>query len=131
MAAEAATPGARTRWLTLAAMTLANSMILVDQTAVPLAVPELIQDLGGNLDEGPLDPDREHPAPCVHAVAYEVTFISAGGIALLGALACFILVRKTDRVEAGPIFSRRSRWLYTMSGRSPAITKQPDPGGRG
>ena len=67
----------------------------------------------------------------VHAVAYEVTFIAAGGIALLGALACFILVRKTDRVETGPIFSRRSRWLYTMSGRSPAITKQPDPGGRG
>lgn len=28
-------------------------MILVDQTAVPLAVPELIRDLGGNLDEGP------------------------------------------------------------------------------
>ena len=66
----------------------------------------------------------------VHAVAYEVTFIAAGGIALLGALACFILVRKTDRVETGPIFSRRSRWLYTMSGRSPAITKQPDPGAR-
>ena len=34
-------------------MTLANSMILVDQTAVPLAVPELIRDLGGDLDEGP------------------------------------------------------------------------------
>jgi hypothetical protein len=29
-------------WLTLAAMTLANSMILVDQTAVPLATPEIV-----------------------------------------------------------------------------------------
>ena len=41
------------RRLTLAAMTLANSMILVDQTAVPLAVPALISDLGGSLGEGP------------------------------------------------------------------------------
>ena len=52
MAADRATPGARTRWLTLVAMTLANSMILVDQTAVPLAVPSLIHDLGAALGCG-------------------------------------------------------------------------------
>jgi hypothetical protein len=40
------------RGVVLAAMTLANSMILVDQTAVPLAVPELTQGLGGALGEG-------------------------------------------------------------------------------
>src|SRR5262245_26787297 len=34
-------------------MTLANSMILVDQTSVPLAAPELIGDLGGSISEGP------------------------------------------------------------------------------
>ena len=39
----------RARWLTLVAMTLANSMILVDQTAVPLAIPHTIADLGGSL----------------------------------------------------------------------------------
>jgi MFS family permease len=39
--------------MTLAAMTLANSMILVDQTSVPLATPDLIQDLGGSISEGP------------------------------------------------------------------------------
>lgn len=39
--------------LTLVAMTLASSMILVDQTAVPLAVPDLIVDLGGQISEGP------------------------------------------------------------------------------
>ena len=43
----------RDRWLTLAAMTLANSMILVDQTSVPLATPDLIQDLGGSISSGP------------------------------------------------------------------------------
>jgi hypothetical protein len=30
-------------WLTLVAMTLASSMILVDQTAVPLASPDVVQ----------------------------------------------------------------------------------------
>src|SRR4051794_17410355 len=37
--------------VTLIAMTLANSMILVDQTAVPLATPDAILDLGGSLSE--------------------------------------------------------------------------------
>ena len=41
--------GARARWATLVAMTLANSMILVDQTAVPLAIPHTIAALHGSL----------------------------------------------------------------------------------
>jgi EmrB/QacA subfamily drug resistance transporter len=36
-------------WLTLVAMTVASSMILVDQTAVPLASPDVVQGLGGNI----------------------------------------------------------------------------------
>jgi EmrB/QacA subfamily drug resistance transporter len=36
-------------WLTLLAMTTAASMILVDQTAVPLAVPQAVRDLHGTL----------------------------------------------------------------------------------
>jgi EmrB/QacA subfamily drug resistance transporter len=43
----------KSMWLTLAAMTLANSMILVDQTAVPLATPEIVDGLGGNLTSAP------------------------------------------------------------------------------
>jgi EmrB/QacA subfamily drug resistance transporter len=42
----------RARWLTLIAMTLANSMILVDQTAVPIAIPRVVEGLGGSLDSG-------------------------------------------------------------------------------
>jgi hypothetical protein len=38
--------------LTLAATTLASSMILVDQTAVPLATPDVLGDLGGATSEG-------------------------------------------------------------------------------
>ncbi|MGH2925273.1 MAG: MFS transporter, partial [Solirubrobacterales bacterium] len=41
----------RRRRLTLAAMTIASSMILVDQTAVPLATPDVINGLGGRIDE--------------------------------------------------------------------------------
>ena len=39
------------QWVTLGAMTLANSMILVDQTAVPLATPDVIRGLDGAIDE--------------------------------------------------------------------------------
>jgi MFS family permease len=35
--------------VTLAATTLASSMILVDQTAVPLATPDVLADLNGAL----------------------------------------------------------------------------------
>jgi len=38
-------------WVTLAAMTIAASMILVDQTAVPLATPRAVNDLHGSLDD--------------------------------------------------------------------------------
>jgi len=42
----------RARWLTLVAMTLANSMILVDQTTVPIAIPRVVDGLGGSLEAG-------------------------------------------------------------------------------
>ena len=44
------TTGKGSMWLTLVAMTLANSMILVDQTAVPLATPDVVHDLDAPLD---------------------------------------------------------------------------------
>ncbi len=47
-AGEASTDGSiPARRLMLAAMTIASSMILVDQTAVPLATPDVIEGLGG------------------------------------------------------------------------------------
>jgi hypothetical protein len=62
-----------------------------------------------------------------HVTAFEVTFAASAGIALLGAVVCLVLVRKTDRVAAGPIFGRRSRWIFATQGRSSAITKRPPP----
>lgn len=61
-----------------------------------------------------------------HVEAFELMFYTSAGIALLGALACFVLVRRTTRIaEGGPIFSRRSRWVYANVPRTPAITKRP------
>ena len=64
-----------------------------------------------------------------HVTAFEATFFASSGIALLGALVTFILVRKTDRLKTpGPgVFSRRSRWIATGVGRSPAISRRPAP----
>jgi EmrB/QacA subfamily drug resistance transporter len=64
-----------------------------------------------------------------HVHAFEVTFYASGAIAVIGAIASFILVRKSDRVKTGTtgVFTRRSRWIFATSGRSPAITRRPAP----
>lgn len=63
-----------------------------------------------------------------HITAFQVTFTVSAGIALLGAICCLFLVRKTDRVKVG-VFSRRSRWISAASGRSAAVTRRPPPAG--
>jgi hypothetical protein len=45
----------------------------------------------------------------------------------LGAPACLLLVRKTDRVTTGPVFTRRSRWVRANVGRTPGLTRHPPP----
>lgn len=62
-----------------------------------------------------------------HVTAFEVTFYASAGIALLGAVVSFVLVRKRDRVKAAGVFTRRSRWILATTGRSPAITRRPAP----
>jgi len=64
-----------------------------------------------------------------HVHAFEVTFYASAGIAVVGAIVSFILVRKSDRIKTGAtgVFTRRSRWILATSGRSPAITRRPSP----
>jgi EmrB/QacA subfamily drug resistance transporter len=65
-----------------------------------------------------------------HITAFQVTFYASAGIALLGALVTFVLVRKQDRVKGdggSGVFTRRSRWISTNVGRSPAISRRPAP----
>jgi EmrB/QacA subfamily drug resistance transporter len=63
-----------------------------------------------------------------HVLGYEAVFYTTAGIALLGALICFLLVRRVDRVERLRVFGRGSRWQYANTGRTPAITRHPAPG---
>lgn len=63
-----------------------------------------------------------------HVEAFQVTFAASAGIALLGALACLLLVRRGDRTVSGPIFGRRSRWILATSGRSATISRRPPQG---
>ncbi len=62
-----------------------------------------------------------------HVDGFQLSFLVGALIALIGAVSCFLLVRKEDRVGLGPVFGRRSRWLYATSGRSPGITRHPPP----
>ena len=62
-----------------------------------------------------------------HVDSFRITFLTAAGIALLGALTCFILVRREDRLYEAPVFSRRSRWFWATAGLGPGITRHPPP----
>jgi EmrB/QacA subfamily drug resistance transporter len=60
-----------------------------------------------------------------HVDSFRITFLSSAGIALLGALVCFFLVRREDRLYEAPVFSRRSRWFWASAGAGPGITRRP------
>jgi len=62
-----------------------------------------------------------------HVDAFQLMFYVSAGIAVLGAVACFALVRRTDRVTEGAIFSRRSRWVSSNVGSTPGVTRHPPP----
>lgn len=64
-----------------------------------------------------------------HVDSFRITFLTTVGIALLGAVVCFVLVRREDRFYRGPVFGRRSRWVWAHAGASPAVTRHP-PSGR-
>ena len=131
---------ARAQWLTLVAMTLANSMILVDQTGVPLAIPEAVDDLGSSLDTSqwiltanvlPLaglmvlggrlgDQLGLRRVFLAGAVVFVVSSALAGAAQL-----SFLIVRRDDQRRRLHVFSRRSRWTWALSGEGPGITRKP------
>jgi EmrB/QacA subfamily drug resistance transporter len=60
-----------------------------------------------------------------HVDSFRITFLTTVGIALLGAMVCFVLVRRDDRFYGGPVFARRSRWVWAHASASPAVTRHP------
>ena len=79
----------------------------------------------GNARETPLVRSVVDDIVQTHVDGFQLSFAVGAVIALIGAVSCFILVRKEDRVGIGPVFGRRSRWRYAASGRSPALTRHP------
>ena len=75
-----------------AAMTLGNAMILVDQTAVPLALPDIMDDLV----------DYLRPARAASEHGYAVAFVAVAVIAAIGAAATALRVRRPSPVEEPP-----------------------------
>jgi EmrB/QacA subfamily drug resistance transporter len=63
-----------------------------------------------------------------HVDSFRITFLTSAGIALLGAVVCFILVRREDRLYGVRVFGRRSRWLWMSSGLGPGISRRPPDG---
>src|SRR3954447_7330886 len=62
-----------------------------------------------------------------HVDAFQLMFFITAGIGIAGAVACLLLVRSSDRLTTGPVFTRRSRWVGANVGRTPGITRHPPP----
>jgi MFS family permease len=61
-----------------------------------------------------------------HISAFELMFVVTAGIAMVGALVSLLLVRRGDPVRE-KVFSRRSRWVYALTGGGPGVSKRPPP----
>jgi MFS family permease len=59
-----------------------------------------------------------------HVYAFQLTFALMGVVAIVGAVACWLLVRKTDREAPTRIFARRSRWMLAATGKGSGSTHE-------
>jgi hypothetical protein len=63
-----------------------------------------------------------------HAYGFQFAFGLMGVVAIIGAVVCWLLVRKNNRLASTGIFSRRSRWAWAPKGEGPGISRRPVPG---
>jgi EmrB/QacA subfamily drug resistance transporter len=76
----------------------------------------------------PLDPTVRsvlHALVHSHAQSFQFAFYVSAGVALLGAVMSWVLVRKQPRTLDHPIFGRRSRWVHANVGATPAVSRLP------
>jgi EmrB/QacA subfamily drug resistance transporter len=66
-----------------------------------------------------------HDLVTSHAQSFQFAFYISAGVALLGAVMSWALVRKQPRTLDHPIFGRRSRWLLANVGATPAVSRVP------
>ena len=63
-----------------------------------------------------------------HVASFQFAFFVSAGLALVGAISCWILVRQAPRTLSGPIFGRRSRWVLAQPGATgQGLTRDPPP----
>ena len=62
-----------------------------------------------------------------HVHAYQLTFALMGAVAIVGAIVCWLLVRRGDHLASTGLFSRRSRWAWFNTGVGPGVTRKPLP----
>lgn len=62
-----------------------------------------------------------------HAQSFQFAFLVSAGLAVIGAVFSWILVRRDQRIATGPVFGRRSRWISaTAGGVGEGLTRVPD-----
>jgi hypothetical protein len=61
----------------------------------------------------------------VHAESFQFAFYISAGVALVGAVTSWALVRKQPHTLDHPIFGRRSRWVRANVGTTPAVSRVP------
>ncbi len=63
-----------------------------------------------------------------HAQSFQVAFLVSAGLALIGAICSWVLVRHDQRTVSGPVFGRRSRWIRATPGAvGEGLTRLPAP----
>ena len=65
-----------------------------------------------------------HDLIATHILAFQITFIAAAAIALLGAATSLLLVRD-DTITTGPAFGWRSQWISAIQRSSPWVKVRP------
>ena len=62
-----------------------------------------------------------------HVHAYQLTFVLMGAVAVVAAVVCWLLVRRSDHLVPTGLFSRRSWWAWATHGEGPGLTRRPLP----
>ena len=80
-----------------------------------------------NIKPPPFMRDAIRDFEAAHVYAYQLTFALMGLVAIVGAVVCWLMVRKADHEVSANIFTRRSRWIWSTTGQGPGVTRKPPP----
>ena len=76
-----------------------------------------------NITPPPFMRDIIRQFEAAHVYTFQLTFVLMGLVAIVGAVVCWLLVRKADHEVPTHIFFRRSRWTWATTGEAPGLTR--------